>query len=255
MKRVTNWTGNIFLALTALILVLFFVMPHILGINFFTILSGSMKPAIPIGSVVVVGSIGAVDIETGDIIAYSTRDNKDKVVVHRVIEVMIDKDSLNFLTAGDANLNPDGYAIPADDVIGKVWFNMPLLGYLSHLIKTKLGFFLLIGIPGIAIISLEIRKIVNHFRSIRTRSDRQILSILTVNNLDDQQSILSSEANKSNNRPTKPDVQLTIEQNMMLRPVTAVDKKARIEAEATEIVAEILAKVRAKNKSVERPLL
>jgi hypothetical protein len=44
---------------------------------------------------------------------------------------------------------------------------VPFLGYLSSFVTTKLGFILLILIPGIFIISLEIRNIIVEVRPMR----------------------------------------------------------------------------------------
>jgi signal peptidase len=167
MRKVVNWIGNILLALVILAMVFFFLAPHFLGMNFFTIYGGSMMPTIPIGSVVAVKSVEASAIKVGDIITFRTGTEADKVVTHRVVEVSNDSGALGFRTAGDSNAKPDGGAVLAENVVGKVWFHVPFLGYLSSFVTTKLGFILLIVVPGIFIISLEIRTIIAELRSMR----------------------------------------------------------------------------------------
>ena len=167
MRKVVNWIGNILLALVILAMFFFFLAPHFLGMNFFTIYGGSMMPTIPIGSVVAVKSVEASAIKVGDIITFRTGTEADKVVTHRVVEVSNDSGALSFRTTGDSNANPDGNAVLADNVVGKEWFHMPLLGYLSSFFTTKLGFILLIVVPGIFIISLEVRNIIAELRLMR----------------------------------------------------------------------------------------
>jgi signal peptidase len=167
MRKVVNWIGNILLALVILAMVSFFLAPHFLGMSFFTIYGGSMMPTIPIGSVVAVKSVEASAIKVGDIIAFRTGTEVDKVVTHRVVEVSNGGGALSFHTAGDSNADPDGNAVLAENVVGKVWFHVPFLGYLSSFVTTKLGFILLIVVPGIFIISLEVRTIIAELRSMR----------------------------------------------------------------------------------------
>jgi signal peptidase len=84
-----------------------------------------------------------------------------------VVEVSNGSGALSFRTAGDSNANPDGSVVLAENVVGKVWFHVPFLGYLSSFVTTKLGFILLIVLPGILIISLEVRNIIAELRSMR----------------------------------------------------------------------------------------
>jgi signal peptidase len=167
MRQVVNWIGNILLALVILAMAFFFLAPHFLGMNLFTICGGSMMPAIPIGSVVATKSIEVSAIRVGDIITFRTGTEADNMVTHRVVEVSNDSGTLSFRTAGDSNANPDANAVLAENVLGKVWFHVPFLGYLSSFVTTKLGFMLLIVVPGTFIISLEVRNIIAELRSMR----------------------------------------------------------------------------------------
>jgi len=167
MRKVVNWTGNILLALVILAMVLFFLAPHFLGMNFFTITGGSMMPTIPIGSVVAVKSVEASAIKAGDIITFRTGTEADKVVTHRVVELSNNSGALSFHTAGDSNGKPDGNVVLAENVVGKVWLHVPFLGYLSSFVTTRLGFILLIVVPGMFIISLEVRTIIAELRLMR----------------------------------------------------------------------------------------
>jgi signal peptidase len=167
MRKVVNWIGNVLLTLVILAMAFFFLAPHFLGMNFFAIYGGSMMPTIPIGSVVAAKPAEASAIKVGDIITFRTGREADKVVTHRVVEVSNGSGAISFRTAGDSNANPDGSAVLAENVVGKVWFHVPFLGYLSSFVTTKLGFILLIVLPGILIISLEVRNIIVELRSMR----------------------------------------------------------------------------------------
>ncbi len=160
MRQVAKWIGSVFLVLSILTVLLFFVGPRFLGISFFTIYSGSMDPSIPIGSVAAVYPTEASSIQVGDIIAYSSPTEADKMIVHRVVEVITDNGLVSFRTAGDGNSIADGYMVPTNNIVGRVWFHLPFLGYFAYFVKTVPGFILVVGIPAILIVSLEVRNII-----------------------------------------------------------------------------------------------
>ena len=180
MTKAVSWIGNALVALVVLAMCFFFLGPHLLGVNFFTIYSGSMTPAIPVGSVVVALPVYASEIEAGDIITFAAVAGEDKIITHRVCEVLTRDGVVLFRTAGDANGAPDGNAVPADNVIGRVWFHVPLLGYLSSFVRTKLGAILFICVPGSLIIALEVRNIVIELKAMRRRAHSWSLDDLAV---------------------------------------------------------------------------
>jgi signal peptidase len=154
MKRVLGWVVNIILIWLVIIVVTLFLLPRFGGWRFDAILSGSMEPALSLGGVVVIKPVETADIGVGDIIAYGTQ---EMLITHRVVDVMSGLDELLFITQGDANEAPDMAPVPATNVVGKVVFDMPYLGYLAAFVKTRLGFLLTIFIPGLVIIGLELK--------------------------------------------------------------------------------------------------
>ena len=101
-----NLKGNglfVLLAIAALLLYLRF--------DLFYIKTGSMEPALPIGSIVVVDPV--VEPEIGDIFAYQTG---TMVVIHRIIA----KDGDNYTFKGDANASPDTSPVAGEQILGKV---------------------------------------------------------------------------------------------------------------------------------------
>ncbi len=215
MRQVAKWIGSVFLVLSILTLLLFFVGPRLLGISFFTIYSGSMDPSIPIGSVAAVYPTEASSIQVGDIIAYSSPTEADKVIVHRVVEVITNGGLVSFRTAGDGNSIADGYMVPTNNIVGRVWFHLPFLGYFAYFVKTVPGFILVVGIPAIIIVSLEVRDIIANVNRKRQGISHQ-----------PQQEMV-----------TKPSpLMTTVKEQTVIETGT--------EAEATRIVREILTRTR-----------
>lgn len=135
------------LMLTAVILsALPLALPRLLGYNAYSVVSGSMEPALPVGSVVYVESAGVSQIRAGDIIAF---DDEGTVVTHRVIESRPQEGA--FITKGDANQSLDIKPTPYWKLIGRVKLCIPLLGRVLSLYavpegKLALGTFALSGL-------------------------------------------------------------------------------------------------------------
>jgi len=119
------------------------------------VLSGSMEPAVKVGGAVVSQKVDPSIVEAGDIITY-TSPLTGRLTTHRVVEV---KPGLSFQTRGDANQSNDPYLVPARNVVGKVQFHIPYIGYPAQFAKTLWGFIIMIGIPGLIIIVLEMRDV------------------------------------------------------------------------------------------------
>ena len=163
------------LVLVFLTLVLFLLLaPQLWGLKFVTIMGGSMGPALPAGSVAVVQPVDSRDVEVGDVIAFSPeKEQKATIVTHRVVEVLALDNVLTFQTKGDNNKEPDRNAVTSANVMGKVRFHIPLLGYILHLIKQPLGYGLLICLPAIVIILVELKNIREQINS--SKKKRQLV--------------------------------------------------------------------------------
>jgi signal peptidase len=146
-------------ALVVLVMVTaaFAVFAPYLGWRIDVILSGSMSPTLGVGGLVVTRPVSPTDVEAGDIITYCSPID-GKLVTHRVIEIR-GSGRLLFQTKGDANEDPDPYAVPSENVGGKVCLYLPLLGYMAHFLKEPLVLLLSIAIPGSVIIVTEMRNI------------------------------------------------------------------------------------------------
>lgn len=139
VKTICNILSTIILVvLLALAAVL--IVPVILGYTELAVLTGSMQPTIPVGSLIYVKEVEPSTLQVGDVVTYQLEG--DTMVTHRVVEVNPDEGYL--VTQGDANEDPDGQ-IPFDRIVGKMDFHLPYLGYISMNIRTKTGIFAICG--------------------------------------------------------------------------------------------------------------
>lgn len=158
-NKVLKTIYYIFLGAIALIAVLLIVsaFPITGNIKFLTVLSGSMEPAIKMGSVVLVKP--AADYKIGDVITFGEISKIKTPTTHRIYEIKVQGNQPVYITKGDANNAPDTREIQKRDVIGKVLFSVPYAGYAVDAAKKPLGFALIIVVPAVLIIFGEIKKI------------------------------------------------------------------------------------------------
>ncbi|MBS3902634.1 MAG: signal peptidase I [Dethiobacter sp.] len=141
--------------------------PAVAGYKIYIVLSGSMSPAFEAGSVVLVRPIEATALQVGDIITYHDPDPEkaETIVTHRVIAVQ-PTDPVSFITRGDANDANDPLPLPAANLIGRVDFNVPHLGFIFSFVRTRMGIILLVIVPAVLIIATELRKLMGYAQAL-----------------------------------------------------------------------------------------
>lgn len=128
---------------------------RLLGFEVYGVLTGSMVPAYPIGSLIYVQDVDPNELELRDVITFSSGKT---IVTHRIVEIVRDENNpyeLKFRTKGDANNDPDASLVGPADIIGKVAFGIPHLGTVANYIQNPPGLYVTIFI-GLALIGLVI---------------------------------------------------------------------------------------------------
>jgi len=163
-KKVLNFISNALIGLVVLLALLLAVSKLPIPGNYkvLTVLSGSMEPTIHTGAVVVIKPAGNYAI--GDIVTFGETGKNKIPVTHRVKEIQVIEGKEAYITKGDANNDADSRQIAKDEIIGKVAFNIPFLGYILEFVKTPLGFSLVVILPAIVIIGDELFKIYKEFK-------------------------------------------------------------------------------------------
>lgn len=134
--------------------VFIYVAPH-LNWHVNAVVSGSMEPAIKVGSLVITHPIEPEEVAVGDIITFRPVSVGENMITHRVIGIG-HSSSIYFETKGDANDKPDPFTVPAQNLIGKVSFHTPYWGYFTEFLKTPIGFLFAVVIPGVVLITAYI---------------------------------------------------------------------------------------------------
>jgi signal peptidase len=81
--------------------------PHTGRYSTLTVLSGSMRPSIPVGAVLVDTPEPARNLRVGDVVTYAIPAEDHRVITHRVVRIISGGDHPVFQTKGDANSTAD----------------------------------------------------------------------------------------------------------------------------------------------------
>lgn len=130
------------------------------GFRIYSVLTGSMQPAIPIGSLIVTRIPSAVsDIKQNGIITFVEPGFDSKFITHRIDKIITSDSVTLFQTKGDANESPDSWNIAYGSITGNYVLGIPHLGYLLNFIKSPLGIAIFVFLPVAAIAVTEVRTI------------------------------------------------------------------------------------------------
>jgi signal peptidase len=125
-------------------------LPGVLGYETYAIVSGSMEPTIPVGSLVFVKDAAPEELQPGDVISFRSETGSDIIITHRLVEKQEEEQYL--ITKGDANQTNDLQPIPYENLVGLVTASIPFLGYLTTFIAGIQGKVVMICILGVAVL-------------------------------------------------------------------------------------------------------
>lgn len=122
--------------------------------------SGSMEPAVGVGSVVIVSP--DTTYVNGDIISFDLQGTGKSVITHRIAYKEF-PDGISgdpqYVSKGDANEDFDASKVANKNIIGRVRLVIPYLGYLASWAKKPWGFILLVIVPATILIYEELKTI------------------------------------------------------------------------------------------------
>jgi signal peptidase len=149
---------NIITTAVVVIVVIFAVLlvgMRLVGVQVYSVISGSMEPEYPVGALIYVKEVDPAEVEIGDVITFVL--SNDMPATHRVIA--IDAENQHFYTRGDANFNIDettGEKIYTEDppvhfknLIGKPIFKIPFLGYVAYYVQHPPGMYIALAVGAI----------------------------------------------------------------------------------------------------------
>lgn len=134
IAKIMNFIGILLMILVILVMVPFTI-PKLFGYEICGVLTDSMTPVYPVGSVLFIDKCTMDEIAVGDVVTYTLGSGTDYVMSHRVVEI----EDGYFRTKGDANNTQDPEPIRNDRLIGKVVFSVKGLGRVADFMQTSTG--------------------------------------------------------------------------------------------------------------------
>ena len=157
------------LVVFAVVLALLLAGARLLGLQVYTVLSGSMEPHYHVGSIIYVKDVDPATLQVGDAISFMISENT--VATHRIIEVIPDEDDadvIRFRTKGDNNDIADTNPVHCNNVLGKVVGTIPLLGYVSDFVQNPPGTYIALGAAMIIVLAVFLPDVFKNARALKT---------------------------------------------------------------------------------------
>jgi signal peptidase len=108
------------------------VVPRLAGAIAYTVTSGSMRPTLPPGTLIVTRPADPAALGIGNVITYQAASGHPAVVTHRIIEAgYAANGEITFRTRGDANGTNDPEPVREGQVRGELWYALPHVGHLN----------------------------------------------------------------------------------------------------------------------------
>lgn len=141
--------------------------PALNGHQFKAVLSGSMEPTFQTGSVIAIKlSDNQSSYKKGDVITFRM---EEKLITHRITEVLEQNGQAAFKTKGDNNDSEDPWTVYPHHVVGKYYgFSIPYAGYALNFASSKTGSALLLIVPGVLLLISAISTIIGAKREIES---------------------------------------------------------------------------------------
>ncbi len=122
----------------------------------------SMTPTLSPGDMLFLQGVPEQEIEVGDIIVFRNPLNPEDLIVHRVVRIVVRDGGYYFTTKGD-NPRTNPWSLwyekdfPSTHIVGRVFFRIPMVGWVWIAAKTPIGTAVLIGCIFLIIIQ-ELRR-------------------------------------------------------------------------------------------------
>ncbi len=158
---------NIFNDIMPLILVILIISGIWFGVTtvikndtpFFVVSSGSMKPILEVGDIIVVsGRNQYEELKVDDIIVFTLPTDSKRVIVHRINS--IDKDGergIEIKTKGDNNPSVDGWTVLEKNYIGTVITSIPSVGKITIWLSPPVNYYIIFFVI-LVLLSNEVKR-------------------------------------------------------------------------------------------------
>lgn len=154
--RVAMRFAYVALALVGAGLALVTIGPRLLPYQALPVLTGSMEPAVPAGSLAIVVPVHADEVAVGDVITFTHPLRPSAYVTHRVVAIENGPTGRVFVTKGDANALPDEWRVAATGDGWRLALVIPRIGGLLVSVATSSLRLVLLAIPMVVLAAMAL---------------------------------------------------------------------------------------------------
>jgi signal peptidase len=120
------------------------------------VLSGSMRPGLAVGGVVVTERVPIAALKVRDVVVFHRPDKPEELMVHRIIGLTQGASGPVVQTQGDANTAPDPWTVTLRGTTAyRAVFSVPLIGYVAVWVHGSTGSRVLMAI-GLTLIAVAV---------------------------------------------------------------------------------------------------
>jgi signal peptidase I len=129
------------------------------------VLSGSMRPGLPVGGVVITKRVPISSLHVRDVVVFHRPDRPQELVVHRIVSLTLGADGMVVQTQGDANNAPDPWKVTLrGGTAYRAAYSLPLVGYAAVWIHNPTGRRTLLVLGILLLLGVALTSLVNRQR-------------------------------------------------------------------------------------------
>lgn len=159
-SRHHNWLSIIAFVMLLIVSLVGIALWRVQNVQFMSVESGSMAPAIRKGDAVVVRPADPKTLVAGDVVSYRSPADQSVIVTHRVVKV---EPSWHLLITKGDNVSRADKPFSTDNVIGKVDARIAYAGYGLDFLRTPMGLAVCVYLPAVIILGSELRRLAKHY--------------------------------------------------------------------------------------------
>jgi len=172
LKEVTLLVKKIWSIVTTTVVVIMVLLAtllagaRLLGMQVYTVITGSMEPNYPVGSIIYVKEVDPTTLKEKDVITFMLSENT--IATHRIVEVIPDEKNpeyVRFRTKGDNNDIVDTSLVHSKNVLGKVVGMIPYLGYVSDFVQHPPGSYITMAVAAVMIVAVFLPDLIKSAKS------------------------------------------------------------------------------------------
>ncbi|MBR5516218.1 MAG: signal peptidase I [Clostridia bacterium] len=145
-------TVSIILIIIVVILAILIAGVKVVGITPLKVLTGSMEPEYPVGSMIYIKSVDPDDLKKGDTITFKFNQS---LATHRIVDIRQSEEipgTLEYQTKGDANKTVDGQWVNETDIEGRLLFSIPYFGFFANYVQSPPGCYVAIAVGAVLVL-------------------------------------------------------------------------------------------------------